>query len=168
MKDIISNDLKLLESEGVWCLTDDDAIRYSDGTMNEIYLKNAVKNAKDVSSDSMELRRKIKNWVSEAHLTYKRSQLLKPFEFDKTIENVMEVGAGCGAITRCLGEMLPTSRVIAVEGSVGRAEIARLRTRDLKNVEVVAAPFQELSIEPKIDLLVSVGVFEYSPPALII
>ena len=49
-------------------------------------------------------------------------------------KNVLEIGSGCGAITRKLGE---TCKIVhALEGSYQRALMTKERTKDLENVEV--------------------------------
>lgn len=53
--------------------------------------------------------------------------------------SVLEIGCGCGAITRALGEF--GADVVALEGSSLRAEIAATRCRDLGGVTVVCDSF---------------------------
>lgn len=134
-------------------------LAYSDGLENERYLAHVFDQCKDLGSDSIELESWIKDWPSEYHLSRKRGQLLKDFDFSSR-NSVLEVGCGCGAITRHLGERLPT--VISVEGSPGRAALARQRCRDLDTVAIISAPFQNLRFRQKFDLIICVGVFEYS------
>lgn len=62
---------------------------------------------------------------------------MRPFENDLH-GDILEIGAGCGAITRYLGEC--GGNVLALEGSQDAA-IARARTRDLQNVTVVSDRF---------------------------
>ena len=50
-------------------------------------------------------------------------------------DKVLELGCGCGAITRFLGEL--GADVTAVESSLQRASIASERCRDLQNVKIV-------------------------------
>jgi SAM-dependent methyltransferase len=52
--------------------------------------------------------------------------------------------------------------VLAVEGSLARARLARLRTRDLTGVEIACAPFQRLAPNRNFDLIFCIGVLEYS------
>jgi hypothetical protein len=52
--------------------------------------------------------------------------------------------------------------VVSIEGSIRRARLARLRTRDLPGVTIVCAPFQELAFTRKFDVIFCVGVYEYS------
>lgn len=158
VKDIISNDLVQDESS-VWVLKEHSDFGYSDGVESEKYLENVFRNAKDLSSSSEELENYIKDWPSEYHLTVKRSQLFAGFDFDPSLK-VLEVGCGCGAITRYLGETF--SDVVSIEGSISRARLARLRTKDLENVSIICAPFQEIEFLKKFDIIFCVGVYEYS------
>ena len=134
-------------------------LTYSDGLQEEIYIENCLQQASDLSSSSTELASCISNWSSEYHLSPKRSTLLRPLRLEQ-FHSVLELGAGCGAITRYLGETV--SQVIAVEGSRKRAEIAALRCRDLDNVQVVVANFQHLEFTDKFDIVTLIGVVEYS------
>jgi hypothetical protein len=59
-----------------------------------------------------------------------------------------------------LGER--AGQVFAVEGSAVRAKIARARTRDLDNVHVLAAPFQDIKYKTSFDVVICNGVFEYA------
>lgn len=160
MNMFVTNDLVFDQTKRIWHLADDAGLRYSDGLLNESYLKGILAGAWDLSSDSAELQSHITDYSSGYHLSFKRSFLLRAFDFEKDA-TVLEVGCGCGAITRFLGELFPS--VCAVEGSMARAEIARLRTRDLDNVAILAAPFQKISFSAKFDLIFCIGVLEYSP-----
>jgi SAM-dependent methyltransferase len=146
-------------ANGVWVLEGHERFGYSEGEAAERYLRGVMTQASDLSSRSTELGRYIHDWSSEYHLSVKRGQLLSGFTFDRGMR-VLEIGCGCGAISRVLGETF--DEVISVEGNLARAEIARLRTRDLSSVEVVCAPFQALEFNEKFDLIVCVGVYEYS------
>lgn len=143
----------------VWVLADGRSIGYSDGAASEQYLREVLSGCRDLSSTSVELEGWIKDWPSEYHLSRKRSQLLRGFEYQRS-DRVLEVGCGCGAVTRFLGETFDS--VTAVEGSLARARLARLRTRDLPGVSVVCAPFQELRFSGQFDVVFCIGVLEYS------
>ena len=158
IKSIIQNDL-IEDASSVWLLQGHEKFAYSDGAASEQYLEKVFLVSKDLSSRSSELEGYIKDWSSEYHLTTKRAQLLSGFEFDRSLK-VLEVGCGCGAITRYLGETFDS--VVSVEGSIARARLARLRTRDLPSVSIVCAPFQEIRFSEKFDIIFVIGVFEYS------
>ena len=151
---------ELVEDElSVWRLRDHTDFGYSDGAESERYLRNVFSKAADLSAGSAELESYIKDWPSEYHLSRKRAQLLSGFSFDRSFR-VLEVGCGCGAITRHLGESF--NQVVSVEGNINRARLARQRTRDLDSVSIICAPFQEIRFSEKFDILFCIGVFEYS------
>ena len=73
----------------------------------------------------------------------------------------MEIGCGCGAITRYLGDQ--GINVDAIEGAQRRADIAQLRCRDLNNVRIINANFNDLKIpEASYDAIFIIGVIEYA------
>jgi len=158
INDIIANDAT--ESvTGVWTLDTGKQISYSDGATNEHYLENVLRTCRDPGSDSHELNSRIRDWASEYHLSSLRANLLKSLDFRANSE-VLEVGCGCGAITRFLGETFDT--VLGIEGSLNRANLARLRTRDQQNVSILCGPFHEIRFRKKFDIIFCIGVFEYS------
>ncbi len=137
-----------------------DEFSYSDGSDEEQYLINVLQSVSDLSVDSVELAASIQDWVSEYHLSSLRSNLLKNINF---VENskILELGCGCGAITRFLAEQ--GHQVTAVEGSLNRAEIARTRNRDLANVEVITHNFNTLKLPQRnYHAVLFVGVLEYA------
>ncbi|MBL0354504.1 MAG: class I SAM-dependent methyltransferase [Candidatus Dechloromonas phosphoritropha] len=157
-KKFIDNEL-VIDGSSVWLLQGHEGFSYSDGTESEHYLEEVLREAVDLSSSSEELEASIRDWISEYHLSSKRAQLLSGFNFERSM-SVLEVGCGCGAITRFLGETF--EQVISIEGSISRARIARLRTRDLESVSVVCGPFQEIKFSKKFDIVFCIGVYEYS------
>ena len=156
---ISTRDLEFDSQTSIWFKPGLSKFAYSDGDAQERYLERVLSTATDLSSDSFELEAAIRGWASEYHLTRKRAQLLKHFTFDPN-QSVLEIGSGCGAITRFLGETFKT--VVGVEGSRRRARIARLRTRGMDHVQIVCAPLQELRFGKKFDIVVVVGVLEYA------
>jgi 16S rRNA A1518/A1519 N6-dimethyltransferase RsmA/KsgA/DIM1 with predicted DNA glycosylase/AP lyase activity len=122
--------------------------------LEKVFTKSA-----DLSSNSYELEQYIRDWSTEYHLSRNRSQLLRGFDFDKR-KKVLEVGCGCCAITRFLGETFED--VLAIEGSEIRARLARLRTKNMDNVSILSAPFQEIKFKERFDIIFCIGVFEYS------
>ncbi len=71
---------------------------------------------------------------------------------------VLEIGAGCGTITRFLGEQ--GLDVTAMEESVARAAIAKIRTRDLKNVSIISDSFCSFQTEARFDCVLLIGALE--------
>ncbi len=158
IKNWISNELSA-EPTGVYKLKGHDSFSYSDGADSERYLNDVLDNCTDLSSGSIEILSWIKDWRSEYHLSNKRANLLNGFSYDRA-SAVLEVGCGCGAISRFLGESFDF--VLSIEGSYERASIARKRCRDLKSVHIVSAPFQDIVLKKKFDVIFCIGVLEYS------
>ena len=109
----------------------------------------------------MELESHIKDWPSLYHFSAKRGNIFRALDFLSHNSKVLELGAGCGAITRSLGESFQT--VHAVEGNQVRASVAKERCRDLENVKVFCANIQDISFEKKYDVVTLIGVLEYAP-----
>jgi len=144
----------------IWRTSAHDSFAYSDGDEVERYLLNALQKCRDLSSTSEELRQYIIDWPSEYHFSPQRQALLRPFSISPG-DRVLELGCGCGAITRYLGETGAT--VVAVEGSRVRAQIAAERCRDLPNVEVYCDNLVNAASSESFDLVTLIGVLEYAP-----
>lgn len=145
---------------GVWSRNDYASLAYSDGDEVENRIARIVAQARDVSVLSAELRGHCTDWPSLYHLTSARANILRPFASLLEGARVLEIGAGCGAITRYLGEC--GASVLALEGTRRRAAIARERNRGLSNVEVVADSFDQFAMELRFDVVTLVGVLEYA------
>ncbi|WP_102251230.1 class I SAM-dependent methyltransferase [Xanthomonas arboricola] len=151
----------LSETTGVWARSAYGGIDYSDGDESENGLEEIIRGASDVSIFSPELAEACVDWPSRYHLSTERANILRPFaQALQSSTRVLEIGAGCGAITRYLGET--GAQVLALEGSERRAGIARLRTRDLPNVDVLAERFQDFRTSIKFDVITLIGVLEYA------
>ena len=137
-------------------LLSQQSIAYRDDS--EARLFEIVNEARDLSSLSDELEQAATTWPERYHLSKSRANVLRPFTLSHA-RMVLEVGAGCGAITRYLGE---TCEVVdAVEPVPERARVARARTRDLDNVEVFVGGIADVPSVAAYDLVVVVGVLEY-------
>lgn len=132
---------------------------YTDGDATEAEIHRIVRSARDRSVSSFELERSIRDWPTEYHLSRARTNLLRPFQLNR-FDSVLEIGSGCGAITRYLGENC--RRVTALEGSANRAAIVRDRCADLKNVTCVCSNLQDVRFAERFDLVVVIGVLEYA------
>ncbi|MEJ1354017.1 MAG: class I SAM-dependent methyltransferase [Candidatus Sedimenticola sp. (ex Thyasira tokunagai)] len=137
-----------------------DFFDYSDGDVVELWLLEIIEKASNISASSPELTSAIFDWPSEYHLSSARHNLLRPFGIGPE-HNVLELGCGCGAMTRYLGETGAT--VIAVEGSKRRAQIAAARCRDLPNVTIYCDNLIDFMCEEKFDFVTLIGVLEYAP-----
>ena len=147
----------------IWMKPSYKDICYSDGDEFEKRVAFIVDQASDLSILSAELNQHCTDWPSLYHLSSHRANIMRPFKSFLT-GDTLELGAGCGAITRYLGECGRErgGRVVAIEGSSRRAAITRSRTRDLHNVTVLAEDFNKFQCAQKFDVITLIGVFEYA------
>lgn len=145
--------------QGIWMRPEFAGIAYNDGDSAENRLARIVRQATDTSVFSAELRQQCRDWQTLYHLSSQRGNVLRPFAH-LLKGRTLEIGAGCGAITRYLGEA--GGQVLALEGSPRRAAIASSRTRDLDNVTVLAERFEDFQSEERFDAITLIGVLEYA------
>ena len=143
----------------IWLSPGNTSLTYSDGDIVEDRLLVKLKQAYDVSTASLDLIAAIDDWPSEYHFSPTRHNLLRPFEIGPE-HSVLELGCGCGAMTRYLGET--GAKVCAVEGSQRRATLAAERCRDLPNVSIYCDNISTFESEKKFDVVTLIGVLEYS------
>lgn len=132
---------------------------YNESDEQEEWVASVVERAADKGVFSRELRRGIRDWQSLYQLSQLRANLLRPVAPYISGE-VLEVGAGMGAVTRALGEA--GVRVIALEASERRARTCATRTEDLPNVQVVCDTIQNFRPGVAFDTVIVIGVLEYA------
>lgn len=145
---------------GVYVDPDYSQFSYTDGGEIEDNLLRSLLTVQDRSVGSEELVRYICDWPTEYHLSGERANLVRHLSFSPGDE-ILELGAGCGAITRYFGET--GAKVTAVEGSLKRAACIQARCLDLNNVKIFAGNFQNIAFEKKYDVVTLIGVLEYAP-----
>lgn len=126
---------------------------YSDGDIEDEIL-DMVRSGKDTE----EILRKDGRWPVLYHLSSLRENLLSwyPMEADA---NVLEIGAGCGAITGCLCRK--AGHVDAIELSERRAKINAARNQEADNLTIYIGNFEDFVPERKYDYITLIGVLEY-------
>lgn len=145
--------------DGVWQRPDHGEFGYSDGDEVEDRIASVIAATQDCSVLSSQLRSHIIDWPTRYHLSSQRANILRPLRSSLS-GSVLEIGSGCGAITRYLGEVARS--VTALEGSRRRAHITRLRTRDQSNVEVICDEFSAFQTDQRFDAVTLIGVLEYA------
>ena len=83
-------------------------------------------------------RKYVNNWSIYYHLSPNRKNLLRWIDFDKESISILELGAGCGAITSYLTSLKNKPKVVAVEGSSVRADLIRLRCNKADNFHIIS------------------------------
>ena len=141
-------------------------ISYSDSAASEARVLALLKSAPDVSSSARIAPAAWDDWAMRYHLSPQRSNLLRHLDFSDL--DVLELGAGMGAVSRFLAEA--ARELFVVEGTQARFDALCERLRDLKNWRGVVANIADVEIEKKFDVVCVIGVLEYSqlyvaPPA---
>ncbi|WP_273654149.1 methyltransferase [Cellulomonas fimi] len=128
-----------------------------DGSEDELF-RRLTTSGLPLDSLSDELFATATSWPERYHLSPSRANVIRALDLPADAR-VLEIGAGCGAITRYLGETC--ALVDALEPTFPRARVAAARTADLPGVVVTNAEVSDLPDEAAYDLVVVVGVLEY-------
>jgi len=130
---------------------------YSDGDIENVLLDIY---SHDNSTELIEnLLREKSSWAAYYHASPLRENILNWYSFDKN-DDLLEVGAGCGALTGLFCKK--TRTVQAIELSEKRSKIISERYKDIKNLEIIAADFQQFPFEKKFNYITCIGVLEYA------
>ena len=127
---------------------------YSDGEVENViyeYVKNKV-DIKEVSREKL-------MYPILYHLSELRENILNWYPFKKNA-TVLEVGAGCGAITGMLCRMV--AKVVSVDISAKRANINYIRNSQYENLEIVVGNINEIQLTESFDYIILNGVLEYA------
>jgi SAM-dependent methyltransferase len=127
---------------------------YSDGDIEEEILRIA-RNKENV----LDILRKDNRWPLLYHLSPQRWNLLEWFPFTPEA-SLMEIGAGCGALTGLFCEKV--RRIVAVEMSKRRAEIIEARHGHHDHLHVMVGNMQRMSLHELFDYVTLIGVLEYA------
>lgn len=101
-------------------------------------------------------------WPLSYHLSPARASIVSWLPSVRHNLNVLEVGAGCGAITAYLCRVPYIKRIVAVEGAPQRAELIRIRCRNAPHLEVVTANIEDYKPAEPFDVILLIGVLEYA------
>jgi SAM-dependent methyltransferase len=127
---------------------------YSDGDVEEDLLA-LVSSGKDLE----EAVRNDDRWAVLYHFHPRRRNLLDWFPFRRD-SSLLEIGAGCGALTGMFCEKV--DRVTAVELSARRAKIIAARYPSADNLDIFAGRFEDIPIGERYDYVTLIGVLEYA------
>lgn len=131
---------------------------YSDGDVEEELLE-IVKN--HGSEEFPRIIREKGEWPYLYHLSEQRTNIIDWYPM-KPEARVLEIGAGCGAITAAL--VKKAARVVANDLSKRRSSINAWRNKDAENLELVVGNFNTVAekLEEKFDYITLIGVYEYA------
>lgn len=131
---------------------------YSDGASEDVLL-DIVK--KHEESEFSRIIYESQSWPVLYHLSHYRKNIIEWFPMEKT-DSVLEVGAGCGAITGCLADK--AGSVTCIELSEKRSLINAYRNKNKNNIEILLGNFQDVekNLQQKFDVITLIGVLEYA------
>lgn len=124
---------------------------YSDGDIEYELLQYAKSGGCDWFHDG--------RWPIIYHMSHLRHNIMNWFPFKENC-TILEIGAGCGALTGLLCER--AGKVVAVELTKRRAEVNFQRHKHCDNLEIVVCDFQSIPSEWKFDYVIINGVLEYA------
>ena len=77
--------------------------------------------------------------------------------------NILELGCGWGSMTLHMAKRYPNSQILAVSNSKPQGDFIRSRmsARGLKNIRVITADMNDLSLDRQFDRVVSIEMFEH-------
>ncbi len=131
---------------------------YSDGEIEDVLLS-IVSSFEEDEFDN--IISEYSSWPILYHLSTIRQNIISWYPITKE-DNVLEIGAGCGAITGALSKL--ANKVVAIELSKKRSTINAYRNKDKNNIEIMVGNFNDIqkNIDKKFDYITLIGVFEYA------
>lgn len=130
---------------------------YSDGD-EEKRLLELVSEHPETDFDSVIAQER--NWAVLYHLSHVRENILGSLQL-RGDESVLEIGAGCGAVTGAL--LARCGSLTCVDLSRRRSLINAQRHKDKKPFRILVGNFQDMEPKlPRYDLITLIGVFEYA------
>lgn len=131
---------------------------YSDGQIEDELL-DIVQNYEEEQFDKI-IKEK-KDWAILYHLSQVRQNIVNWFPLTKN-QKVLEIGAGCGAITGTLARR--AGQVDCVELSRKRSLINANRNKKYDNITIKVGNFEEIEplLDNDYDVITLIGVWEYS------
>ncbi len=132
---------------------------YSDGPVEDDMLR--LVQSPNFATERAEILANKPSWAMYYHFTPLRGNIVNWKDFSPK-SKILEIGAGCGAITEALLESADSSvQVDALELSEKRALINAHRNKNYKNLRVLVGNLEEFT-GSGYDYIVCIGVLEYA------
>ena len=130
---------------------------YTDGPIEDVMLEIAKTVPREGINAEINKQRK---WPILYHFSHLRENIILSVPISKE-DKILEIGAGCGAITGGLASR--GGSVHAIELSMKRSMINAYRNKDKDNLKISVGNFEDVekSLTEKYDLITLIGVFEY-------
>lgn len=145
----------LVTLDGTWYAGED---LYSDGDVEEELLDIVKTYPEEAYSQVIRER---KSWPVLYHLSHLRGNIVRYLPLEGT-ERVLEIGAGCGAVTGTLAGK--AGHVTCIDLSRRRCRINAWRNRQRDNLDILVGNFEDIAphLTEQYDLVTLIGVFEYA------
>ncbi|MBQ6341610.1 MAG: methyltransferase [Anaerolineaceae bacterium] len=127
---------------------------YSDGDETENFLLEIARNNKTI----YDLKTEEVTWPILYHLSPLRENICNWYDFSGT--SVLEVGAGCGAITGTLCKQ--AKEVYSVDLSARRCEINFERHKNCSNLHIYEGNLNDIVFTKPFDYVLLIGILEYA------
>lgn len=131
----------------------DSKDQYSDGEIEDVLLEAAQNKELDG------LLKTSNDYAVLYHLSPIRENLLDWYPFKKNAK-LLEIGAGCGALTGLFASRV--KHVTCIELSERRSEINAYRNSEYSNIRIIVGNFENIEIKEKYDYITMIGVWEYA------
>ncbi len=128
--------------------------QYSDGDIEDEIL-NIVKNTDKYEAEIAKSNR----FEVFYHLSKEREMITQIMNIGKS-DTVLEVGAGCGAVTGSLA--VRGKSVECIELSKRRSLINAYRNKDKENILIHIGNYEDIRLDKKYDIITLIGVLEYA------
>lgn len=128
---------------------------YSDGEIIEDTILKVVTENKHYNLEELDNI----GWPAFYHLSHLRENILNWFPFKEECR-ILEIGSGCGAITKLLCEK--AEYVASVELTYKRANINFERHKEIENLEIFVGNFENMKFNEQFDYIIVNGVLEYA------
>lgn len=130
---------------------------YSDGEIEEQMLDIARYNPPEEFPKIIEAQ---KSWPVFYHFSPLRTNIIDWIPFKKT-DKVLEIGAGCGALTGALARR--AGSVTCIDLSRKRSMVNAYRNRNAENITILVGNFKDIEphLDTDYDYVLLIGVFEY-------
>ncbi|MCR4589730.1 MAG: class I SAM-dependent methyltransferase [Lachnospiraceae bacterium] len=131
---------------------------YSEGAAEDRLLELVKEHGKDEYNRVIALEER---WSTLYHLSHLRGNIVDFFPIRKD-QRVLEIGAGCGAVTGTVASK--AGHVTCIELSYKRSLINAYRNSEYDNIDIRVGNFQDIEkkLNDKYDYILLIGVLEYA------
>lgn len=128
--------------------------QYTDGDIEDEILR-IVQSGKDYDKEI----EACSHFAVFYHLSKEREFITEVMDISKE-DRVMEIGAGCGAVTGALADKSNT--VHCIELSQKRSLVNAYRNQERDNIEIFVGNYEDIELDQTYDVITLIGVLEYA------